>query len=87
MNEVEDASGTTATLSMDDNLIQSIVESEVFKAAAASVGVSTAAAITGTFITSVGTSMMNTSSNSSSEGSSLLNSGGGMVGETEPILL
>ena len=87
VNEVENASGTTATPIVDDNLIQSIVESEAFKAAATSVGVSTAAAIPGTSTTSVGTSMMNMSNNSSSEGSSLLNSGGGMVGETEPTLL
>ena len=89
VNEVANsiqASGTTTTPSVDDNLIQSIVESEAFKAAAASVGVSTAAASTATATTSVGTSM-NTSSNSSSEGSSLLNNGGGMVGETEPTLL
>ena len=47
MNEVANsiqASGTTGTPSVDDNLIQSIVESEAFKAAAASVGVSTSAA-------------------------------------------
>ena len=88
VNEVANsiqASGTTATPSVDDNLIQSIVESEAFKAAAASVGVSTAATTTG--------ASMNTSSNSSSEGSSssvgssLLNSGGGgVVSETATLL-
>lgn len=88
MNEVANsiqASGTTATPSVDDNLIQSIVESEAFKAAAASVGVSAAATTTGT--------SMNTSSNSSSEGSSslsvgssLLNSGGRVVSETATLL-
>ena len=85
VNEVANsiqASGATATPSVDDNLIQLIVESEAFKAAAASVGVST---------TTAGTSM-NTSSNSSSEGStssvasSLLNSGGAVVSETATLL-
>ena len=67
VNEVANsmqASGSTGTPSVDDNLIQSIVESEAFKAAAASVGVATNAA-TG-----------EDSLSSSSPPSSLLNNGG-----------
>ena len=82
VNEVANsiqASGATATPSVDDNLIQSIVESEAFKAAAASVGVST---------TTAGTSMNNSSSegSTSSVASSLLNSGGAVVSETATLL-
>ena len=71
--------GSTATPSVDDNLIQSIVESEAFKAAAASVGVSTAGA------------SMSTSSTSSSEGSltsssSLLNSGATVANDATTML-
>ena len=74
VNEVANsmqASGSTPTQSVDDNLIQSIVESEAFKAAAASVGVAAAR-------TNVNTSSSNTTSSEGSlTSSSLLNSGTG----------
>lgn len=76
VNEVANSmreSGSTATPSVDDNLIQSIVESEAFKAAAASVGVSAAAP--------------SSSSSSVTTASTLFNNGGATVSEATVTIL
>ena len=78
VNEVANsmqASGSTGTPSVDDNLIQSIVESEAFKAAAASVGVASASAAVATSLNASGASSSEGSLSTST--SSLLNNGGG----------